>query len=55
LPTTYFLRESYTAYMSTDWNNFDYYGDGTEVLNFRDDALDELVNEYKLKTPGKIS
>jgi hypothetical protein len=56
LPTTYFLRESYTAYMSTDWNNFDYYGDGTIILDgVLDDTQNELLNEYKLKTPGKIS
>ena len=56
LPTTYFLSESYTAYMSADWNNFDYYGDGGVVLDgIYDDQIDELINEYKLKTPGKVS
>jgi hypothetical protein len=56
LPTAYFLKEHYNAYLSADWNDFDYYGDGSVILDgIYDNQIDELINEYKLKTPGKVS
>ncbi len=54
-PTYYELNEVYSASMRTSWNNFDYYGDGSEILNNRDAATDIVMSEYSLTTPMKLS
>ncbi len=54
-PTLYTLSDVYTAQMTTDWNNFDYYGNGSVLLNNLDYSTDELLADYKLKTPGRIT
>jgi hypothetical protein len=55
-PTWYELSDVYSASLSADWNNFDYYLNGQTILNNISASLNEdIVTEYKLRTPGKIS
>jgi hypothetical protein len=55
-PTSYLLHDTYNAKAAADWDNFRYYTNGTLILNGVYDAqLDEIVSDYKLKTPGRIS
>ena len=54
-PTHYEISENYEATMSTSWKNFDYYGDGSEILNLLDKSTDPVVTDYSLTTPMKFS
>jgi hypothetical protein len=54
-PTTYYLTDTYSASMATDWNDFNYYGDNSLILDKWDDATQEIVSEYTLKTPGRFA
>jgi hypothetical protein len=54
-PTLYSLSEKYDAYMSTSWKDFDYYGDGSEILNNEDALTDVVTSSYTLTTPAKLS
>lgn len=53
-PTLFKLTDSYRATMSTLWNNFDYYGNGT-TLNDVTEESDEIITEYDLKTPAHLN
>lgn len=54
-PTYYQLTDSYTARISTQWNNYNYLGTGN-VLNSIDYTSNEpLISEYNLSTPLKFS
>lgn len=54
-PTYYEFTETYEASMSTDWKNFDYYGDGSEILNNESASTDIVTSDYALTTPLKVS
>lgn len=60
-PTIYKLTDSYSASMSTQWNNYDYYyfdENNTErvvTLNNESFETDELLVEYDLKTPSHLN
>jgi hypothetical protein len=54
-PTFYNLSENYEASMSTRWNNFDYYGDGDEILNDESAATDLVTSDYNLRIPSRFS
>jgi len=55
-PTIYTLSDVYSAVMTADWNNFDYHGDGSIILDGEEkDEIEELLSDYKLKTPGRIT
>jgi hypothetical protein len=55
-PTYYEIADVYSASVNADWNNFDYYQNGSLRLNEVTAQLDEsLVTEYKLRTPGRIT
>ncbi len=54
-PTFYQLSESYNATMNTSWKNFDYYDDGTTILNNEFAETDIIISEYNLTTPAKLS
>lgn len=57
-PTVTGITETYNASMSTKWNNFDFFGDGRDILGDNtDDPLrtDEVISEYNLRTPSKLS
>ena len=42
-PTYYGLAETYSATMKTDWKNFDYYGDGSQILNNEEASTDIVI------------
>lgn len=55
-PTSYDISDSYTARMDARWNNFDYFGDGSLILNNTFAEFDvPFISEYSLKTPGKLT
>ncbi|KXK30686.1 MAG: aromatic hydrocarbon degradation membrane protein [Bacteroidetes bacterium OLB12] len=54
-PTLYSITDVYSAFMATNWNNFDYYGDGSKILSSVSDQTDEFISEYSLRTPGRLS
>jgi len=50
------VSDVYDATMSTQWNNFDYYLDGSAILKNETARLDEgLLTEYTLSTPSRLS
>jgi len=51
-PTVYNLSESYEAIMSTEWNNFNYYG--IEILNDLTASTDIITSDYNLTVPMKL-
>lgn len=53
-PTVYLLTDTYKASMQTNWNNFDYFGDGN-LLSDVSEETDDVVSEYKLRTPGRLN
>jgi hypothetical protein len=53
-PTVYWFTDTYRAKMNTSWNNFDYFNDG-KPLNEVSEYTDDIVTEYTLKTPGRLS
>jgi hypothetical protein len=54
-PTRYNLTDTYSAKMSSSWKNFDYYGDGSEMLNDVASQTDVITSGYNLRTPWKFS
>jgi hypothetical protein len=54
-PTLLSVTDVYRAELTTEWNNFDYYGDGQTILNSENEYTDEIISEYSLRTPGKLS
>jgi hypothetical protein len=54
-PTLYNITDTYSASMSTSWKNFDYFGDGEEILNDEFAETDEVISDYTLTTPLKFS
>lgn len=54
-PTLYTLSDIYRGKIATDWNNFDYYDDGSEILDKLEYSSDEVLADYTLKTPGRLS
>jgi hypothetical protein len=57
-PTAYSVSQTYEASMGTIWNNFDYFGDQTEILgdNTNDPiATDIVASNYGLTTPSRLS
>lgn len=55
-PTLYQVTDTYDARVFSDWNRFDYYGDGSEILEGVSEQFDEpLLSEYNLITPLKVA
>lgn len=54
-PTIYSLKDTYNARIATEWDNFDYYRDGSVILNNEEYSLDDVISEYTLKTPGRLT
>lgn len=59
-PTFYSITETYEASMSTEWNNYDYYGDGNNndnspFLNNESANTDIVTSDYNLTTPSKLT
>lgn len=49
------LSESYVGKMSSLWNDFDYFGDGSEILSDVSSDTDIITSNYSLRIPGKLS
>ncbi|HMJ70562.1 MAG TPA: hypothetical protein VK508_16770 [Cyclobacteriaceae bacterium] len=54
-PTRYNLTDTYAASMRSNWNNFDYYGDGSEILASEQAATDDITSGYTFRTPWKFA
>jgi hypothetical protein len=55
-PTYYQLTDAYSARISTQWNSFDYYGDGSNILRDVNEEFDEpVLSDYNLITPMRIT
>lgn len=54
-PTFYEMTETYEAFMTTSWKNFDYYGDGSEILNNESAGTDVVNGDYNFTIPSKLS
>jgi hypothetical protein len=54
-PTFLNLSENYEASMDTHWNNYDYFGDGDEILNDESAATDLVTSDYNLRIPSRFS
>jgi hypothetical protein len=54
-PTRYNLTDTYSAEMRSHWLNFDYYGDGSVILNNESEHTDVITTGYNLNTPWKFS
>lgn len=54
-PTLYGLTETYDASLSSSWNGFDYYGDGSTILNEESAYTDENIFEYGLTVPSRFN
>ncbi len=54
-PTLLSVTDVYRAELTSEWNNFDYYGDGQTILNSENEYTDDIISEYSLRTPGKLS
>jgi hypothetical protein len=58
-PTIYSVNDTYSAYMSTNWNNFDvgsYYGGGSNVQNGPVSyQADPVLSQYSLQTPSRLN
>jgi len=53
-PTVFKLTDSYRATLSTQWNNFDYFGNGDNLNDVKEES-DEVLTEYDLKTPSHLN
>jgi long-subunit fatty acid transport protein len=55
-PTAYTMSDVYSGRIATDWNDWDY-DTGTEIITLDkfDYSTDEILSDYKLKTPGRLS
>jgi hypothetical protein len=54
-PTRYNLNDNYSASLNSMWNNWDYYQDGSTILNAESAATDVVSSGYNLTTPWKFS
>jgi hypothetical protein len=54
-PTLLSVTDVYRAELTSEWNNFDYFEDGQTILNTENEFTDEIISEYSLRTPGKLS
>jgi hypothetical protein len=54
-PTYYELSDTYSAFMRTSWDNFDYFGDNSLILANEQYASDVIASDYSLSTPGKVN
>ncbi len=54
-PTLYSITSTYDASMNSSWKSYDYYGDGSKILDDIKTATDVVVSEYSLTTPLKFN
>jgi hypothetical protein len=54
-PTYYEMLDSYSAKVSTQWNNYNYLGEGEILNSVSSELTDPIVSEYSFTTPLKFS
>ncbi len=54
-PTFYNLTDNYSANLRSSWNDYDYYGDGSEILANQSSSTDIVTSEYNLTTPWRLN
>jgi hypothetical protein len=54
-PTYYQITDSYTAKVSTQWNNYDYLDTGEILNSISYESAQPVIAEYNLSTPLKVS
>ncbi len=54
-PTRYNISDVYSASMNSNWNNWDYYGDGSTILTNESSSTDVVRSDYTLTTPWKFA
>jgi hypothetical protein len=54
-PTRYSITDVYSGTLSSNWNNWDYYEDGTTILNHVSESTDVVTSNYNLTTPWKVA
>lgn len=54
-PTRYNLNDNYSATMSTSWNNYDYFGDNSQILSNESASTQVVSTTYVLTTPMKFA
>ncbi|MFZ5971080.1 MAG: OmpP1/FadL family transporter [Bacteroidota bacterium] len=54
-PTFYNLTDNFFARLESNWNNYDYYGDGSEILANESSSTDMVTSEYNLTTPWRLN
>lgn len=54
-PTYYKITDSYTAKVSTLWNNYNYLGTGTILTSESYESFEPVIAEYNFTTPMKLS
>jgi len=54
-PTLYKLTDVYNATMNTSWDDWDYFGDGSQILGNESEFTDDVISEYDLRTPGRLN
>ncbi|MEJ0031805.1 MAG: hypothetical protein WDO15_16150 [Bacteroidota bacterium] len=53
-PTRYNITDVYSASLYSKWNNWDYYGDGSQILTNQNASTDVVTSDYNLTTPWKF-
>jgi hypothetical protein len=53
-PTLYVMTDIYQSVVTTQWNDFDYFGDGTFISDVSEES-DDVISEYNLQTPAKLN
>lgn len=53
-PTLYVMTDIYRGTVTTQWNDFDYFGDGTFISNVSEESED-VISEYNLQTPSRLT
>lgn len=54
-PTFTRISETYDASLATKWQNFDYNGDGSEILNDVEAETDIVESSYNITLPSRLS
>lgn len=53
-PTWYSVFDEYDGVLFSEWDNFDYFGDGSEILTSQSAETDILISNYNLSTPSRL-
>ena len=54
-PSGLVVNDVYSASVTANWNNFDYYGNGKKINELRAQLEESLVTDYRLRTPGRLT